>query len=213
MARGKILTGYSYPYVALYNANAGQVSYSNGMDLARGVNVSVDIESSGSDPFFADNVQAESDNQAFNSGSGTATVDGLKQAARKLISGIVTSKQTTIDPNTTVKWDVNDDAQVVPYIGFGFICRYMEDGVTTWTPVILRKVMFETDGLDAATQEQNIDWQTQELPYNIYRDDSAKHDWRWIGPEMTSEADAYAAIKSVLTPAAATTAASSGDGK
>lgn len=41
MANGKVITGYSKPYVALYNNNGGTITYTSGMPLARGVDVSL----------------------------------------------------------------------------------------------------------------------------------------------------------------------------
>ena len=46
MANGRVLTGFSLPYIALYSAStAGVVSYSSGQILARGVSVSLDVNS------------------------------------------------------------------------------------------------------------------------------------------------------------------------
>lgn len=204
MANGKVITGFSKPWVALYAASNGTVSYSGGMPLARGVNVSLDVEGADDNDFYADNVLAETDTQAFSSGTATLTVDGLKQAARKLISGLVSTKSVTPpgSGSTAVVFDVYDDKAVIPYVGVGFIVRYTENGVTTYCPVILNKVKFAPDGLDAATQEENIEWQTSELEATIMRDDSEDHAWKMIGADQTTEEAAYAAIQAVLTPAA-----------
>lgn len=193
MANGKVCTGFSKPFVALYSATGEAVTYSGGIPLARGVEVSLDVEGSSDNDFYADNVIAETDNQAFTSGTVTLTVDGLKAAARKLISGVTTTKTVG-----QVEWDVYDDAAVVPYVGIGFIARYMEDGVTTYAPVILTKCKFSPEGLDAATQEEEIDWQTSELEATIYRDDSTNHAWKMIGADQTTEAAAEAAIAAAL---------------
>lgn len=201
MANGKVCTGFSMPFVALYSASNGTVTYSGGIPLARGVSVSLDVEGSSDNDFYADNVLAETDTQAFSNGTVTLTVDGLKAAARKLITGVTTTKSVTVD-SASVSFDVYDDAQVVPYVGVGFVARYMEDGVTTYAPIILNKVKFNPDGLDAETQGEEIDWQTAELEGDIMRDDSAAHAWKMIGADQTTEAAAVAAIQAVLTPAA-----------
>jgi len=201
MANGKVCTGFSMPFVALYSASNGTVTYSGGIPLARGVSVSLDVEGSSDNDFYADNVLAETDTQAFSSGTVTLTVDGLKDAARKLISGVVTTKSVTVD-SASVSFDVYDDAQVVPYVGVGFVARYMEDGVTTYAPIILNKVKFNPDGLDAETQGEEIDWQTAELEGDIMRDDSSAHSWKMIGADQTTEEAAVAAIQAILTPAA-----------
>lgn len=201
MANGKVITGYSMPFVALYEAANGVVTYSGGIPLARGVDVSLSVEGGGDNDFYADNVKAESDNQTFSSGTLSLTVDGLKAAARKLISGVKTTR-TEGSSDTAVSFDVYDDDQKMPYVGVGFVVRYMEDGVTTYAPIIIKKVKFSPEGLDAATQEENIEWQTTKLEASIMRDDTANHEWKMIGDDQTTEEAAVAAYKLVLTPAA-----------
>ena len=201
MANGRVLTGFSKPWVALYAATGGTVSYSGGMPLARGVSVSIGVEASSDNDFYADNVLAETDNQGFSSGTVTLTVDGLKDAARKLIMGLTATKSVTVD-SATVTFDQYDDTQSIPYVGFGFVARYMEDGVESYVPYILNKVKFNSEGLDATTQGENIEWQTAALEGKITRDDSSAHAWRLIGAAQTTEAAAVAAYQAVLTPAA-----------
>ena len=201
MANGKVITGYSMPFVALYAAANGVVTYSGGIPLARGVDVSLSVEGGSDNDFYADNVKAESDNQTFSSGTLSLTVDGLKATARKLISGVKTTR-TEGSGDTKVSFDVYDDDQKMPYVGVGFVVRYMEDGVTTYAPIIIKKVKFSPEGLDAATQEENIDWQTTKLEASIMRDDTANHEWKMIGEDQTTEEAAVAAYKLVLTPAA-----------
>ena len=50
-AAGKVCTGFSLPYVALYNNG----TYTSGQKLARGVDVTVSPESSDDNKFYADN--------------------------------------------------------------------------------------------------------------------------------------------------------------
>ena len=201
MANGKVITGYSMPFVALYAAANGVVTYSGGLPLARGVDVSLSVEGGGDNDFYADNVKAESDTQTFSSGTLSLTVDGLKAAARKLISGVKTTRKEG-SGDTAISFDVYDDKQEMPYVGVGFVVRYMEDGVTTYAPIIIKKVKFSPEGLDAATQEENIDWQTTKLEASIMRDDTANHEWKMIGEDQTTEEAAVAAYKLVLTPSA-----------
>lgn len=198
MANGKVCTGFSKPWVALYSVNtSGTVVYSSGQYLARGVDVSVSIEGSGDNKFYADNVVAETDTQAFSSGTLSLTVDGLKSSAMKLITGVTST--TTV---SSVAWDVYDDNAVIPYVGVGFVVRYMEDGITTYAPVIFKKCKFNSPGLDAATQEENIDFQTQSLEADIMRDDSTAHAWKMIGADQTTESAAETAIKAILLASA-----------
>lgn len=197
MANGKVCTGFSKPYVALYSATGNAITYSSLMPLARGVDVSIDAESSDSSNFYADNITAESVGGQFTGGTVTLTVDGLKEAARKLIMGLKTKESVTVD-SETVSVDVYDDAMDIPYVGIGFIVRYMENGVTTYAPIVLTKTAFSVDGLEAATQEEEIEFQTQELEATIMRDDSATHAWKKIAADQTTEAAAEAVLQAML---------------
>lgn len=191
MAAGKVCTGFSLPYVAKYSASAGAVTYSNGMKLARGVNVSIDPETSDDNNFHADNVLAESADSTFTSASLTLTVDGLLAAAEEMIMGVAA-------PSGTDGWIEYGDDQEVPYVGVGFIARYMSDGVTTFTPYVLAKCMFNQVPTSAETQEESINWQTQELTARVMRGDDAKHNWKYVGSSYETEAAAEAALKTKL---------------
>ena len=198
MANGKVITGYSMPFVALYNANDGAPTYSNGMPLARGVNVSIELDSADGNNFYADNVAAESaGGSLFTGGTVTFTVDGLKDAARKLIMGITATETVTVGTET-IDVTVYDDTQAIPNLGVGFVVRYMEGGVTTYAPMVLTKIAFNVDGLSAATQEETIEFQTTELTATIMRDDSTNHAWRKIAADQTTEAAAVAVVKAIM---------------
>lgn len=200
MANGRVITGYSKPYVALYNVSDNAVTYSEGMPLARGVSVSIEPESGDGNDFYADNVTAESVGGTFTGGTLTLTVDGLKDAARKMVMGIVTENTITVGTGTTssVKVYDYDDQQVAPYVGVGFIVRYMENGVTTYVPHVITKVVFSPEGLEAATQEEDIEFQTTELEATIMRDDTQNHRWQRVAEAQTTEALAEAVIRAIL---------------
>ena len=187
MAAGRVMTGFSLPYVALYTANGGTVTYSQGQRLARGVQVSIEAEAEDDNIFYADNISAESAPGIFTSGTATFTVDGLKLAAEQLIMGIPEA-----DDQGFIHYGEN---LTIPYVGVGFICRYMEDGVTSYVPYILTKCRFVTPGVDAQTATETIEWQTQEITATLLRDDTANHDWKLVGTEQTTEALAEAKIK------------------
>lgn len=193
MANGKVITGYSNPIVAKYAYSGGAISYSDKMPLARGVDVSVDIDTGDATNFYADNTIAESVAGQFNGATATLTVDGLKTAARTLIAGLVTTGSITVGADT-VSTTVYDDLQVIPYVGIGFVVRYMENGVTTYAPVIFPKAQFSPEGLEAATQGEEVEFQTTELEATIMRADDANHSWKVIAEDQDTEADAVAVI-------------------
>lgn len=198
MANGKVITGYSKPYVALYAANNGSPTYSGGIPLARGVDVSVEAETGDSVNFYADNVLAESVGGVFTGATITMTVDGLKDAARQLIMGLPEPSSVTVGQSTTVEVYDYDDRQNIPYVGIGFIIRYMEQGVTTYQPVVFTKAAFSVDGIEAATQEEEVEFQTTELEASLLRDDSTNHIWKRIAADQTTEAAAEAVIRTML---------------
>lgn len=190
MANGRVCTGFSKPYVAVYSATGGTITYASGQDLARGVDVSIEPETSEDNIFYADNVAAESASGSFTGGTVTLTVDGLKTAAEKLIMGLPTAGSDD--------FMAYDNTQQIPYVGIGFIARYMEDGVTHYVPYVLAKCVFSQISNEATTQEDEIDWQTQELTATIMRGDDAAQTWKYVGKEYDTETAAYTAMTGKL---------------
>lgn len=180
---GRVITGFSKPYVAVYKNNNGTISYDDAQILARGVSVSLDIESSDDNKFYADNQTAESASGAFTDGTVTLTVDGTLAAARRLIFGLPAA-----DSDGLVKYG---DGMEVPDVGIAYVVRYMSEGVTHYVPQIIPKAKFNLPTKEAATQEDEIDWQTEELTAVIMRDDSSDHTW-FIDSDTTYSTEAAA---------------------
>lgn len=197
-AAGKVVTGFSKPYVALYSASGGNVTYTSGQELARGVSVEPEIETTGDDnTFYANNMAAESAPQRFRGGTLTLTVDGLLVAAEKLIMGITASSTVEVGSTQATLHDY-DDTQKIPYMGVGFIVRYMSNGITSFVPHIYTKARFAQFTVGAATEEDEIDWQTTELSASLHRDDSPKHRWQRVGEDYETELDAENVLRVVL---------------
>lgn len=194
-AAGKVCTGFSLPYVAVYTNSGSTITYSSGQKLARGVSVSVAPEVADNNNFYADNVLAESVNGMFTGGTVTLTVDGLLPAAEKLIFGL--GNASTV---STISVYTYGDSATPPYVGIGFIARYMSDGATSYKAVVLTKCKFSLPTEEAATQEDQISWQTQALNATIMRDDSEDHVWKYVGAtEYSSESAAEADLKKLLS--------------
>lgn len=198
MANGKVITGYSQPIVAKYSYSSNTISYSNVMPLARGVEVDMEVEIGDATNFFANNTIAEAVAGQFNGATCTLTVDGLKDTARNLIAGLVTSKNITVG-TSTVASKVYDDLQVIPYVGIGFVVRYMENGVTTYAPVILPKAQFSPESIKAATQGESVEFQTTELQATVMRADDSNHSWKVVAEDQATEAAAVAVIEAYFT--------------
>lgn len=200
MANGRVITGYSYPWVALYANSGSTVSYSGGIPLARGVSVNMSVDNADNNDFYADNVLAESGGGAFAGGSVTLEVDGLKPTAAKLIAGVsdTASYGTT---GSEVVFDAYGEGAVAPYVGIGFVIRYQEAGEVSYDAVVLTKCQFSPEGLEASTQEESIEYQTTSLEATMMRDDTAKHNWKLVKSGCETEAEAVAAYKAVLLAA------------
>lgn len=190
MKAGRVTTGFSKPYIANYAASGTTVTYSNARLLARGVSVNLAPTSSDDNKFYADNVAAESDSGTFTGGEVTLTVDGLFLESYKMIRGIGEARADG--------WTVEGKNTAVPYMGIGYITRWMSGGVTGYTPTILCKTKFNIPEEAANTQEDAIDWQTQELTATLMRDDSADEAWKLIGEDFDTEAEAEAALVTAL---------------
>lgn len=193
-ANGRVGTGFSKPYVARYVNTAGVITYEGCMPLARGVDVNISPEAGSDNAFYADNVEAENAPGIFNGGTVELTVDGLLTAAARFIWGLPEPE----DVNGVSVLAFGDDAQP-PYVGIGFLRRFMSEGVTTWVPYVLRKAMFQVGNTEAATQKAEIDWQTQSLTANLMRDDSANHRWKLeAATGYSTEAAAETALTTLL---------------
>ena len=206
MKAGRVTTGFSKPYIALYNnPGAGVVTYSGCRKLARGVGVTLSPTSSDDNKFYADNVEAESAGGTFTGGTVTLTVDGLFMESYKMIRGIGAPDSDG--------WTAEGKDSNPPYLAIGYVTRWMSGGQTGYTPTILTKTKFSIPEESANTQEDAIDWQTEELTATLMRDDTAKEVWKRIGADFSSEADAEAALIArlggiaVATPSVAAEAA------
>ena len=177
MAAGKVITGFSKPYVAVYSASGGTVTYSKGMELARGVGVSTDYEVGDSNPFYANNVEAEN-------------VPGVE-----LIFGLPEPESFEYGADKTVQVRNYGEAAVPPYVGIGFIIRYMSGGVTTYAPYVLTKSRFQMSGNEANTQEESIEWQTRELTADLMRDDTPQKNFQKIFDDQETETEAEEILK------------------
>lgn len=189
-ANGRVITGFSKPYIANYAASGTTVTYSGGMVLARGVSVSLAPESADDNKFYADNVTAETAAGVFTGGTATITVDGLNPDARALAYGLPKAESDG--------WTADGDTTNAPYVGIGYIVRYMSGGDVIYVPTVLAKTRLSIPTEEASTQEDEIDWQTTALDFTLMRDDSANHNWRFIGADFTTEEAAEAALKTKL---------------
>lgn len=196
MEKGRVCTGFSHPVVGKYVS--GDASYTNGMVLARGVEVKLNIKTGESKVFHADNGPAESANGRFSGGTVLLVVDGLNPDTEKFVLGLPEPVAVTYGSSQTVNVTKYGDEQNAPYVGIGYVVRYVSGGVDIYVPTILRKAKFKPFNTAAKTQEDEIDYQTQEIEADLMRSDTESHEWKWIGEDQTTEDAAIKIVEGIL---------------
>lgn len=197
MNKGGVRIGFSEPHVAIYSHNGNDISYANGQKMARGVSVNMTSGSNNSGKFYADNVEAESAAGKFTGGTLALTVDGLTLESDKLMRGLPAATSLTVGSETVQVYADNDDADT-PYVGVGYIEKWQFEGVQSYRPVVIYKCKLSTPDEGAQTETETVNWQTQNLTFDVVRSDKAKRDWRLRGEHQETEAAALAVIKQVL---------------
>lgn len=192
-----VTTGFSKPYVAKYSNTGTTVTYTGGMDLGRGVSLSLEIDTADDNNFYADNIVAETESSQFTSGSATITVDGLSNDAATMIFGLPAPENVEVGEEQVPMQGYGE--LNAPYVGYGCVRRTQENGVVKFWPLILPKIKFNVPSEEMATAEDQIDWQTQELTATVLRDDTTAKRWKRISTEgMDTEDEAYTAVKTIL---------------
>lgn len=192
-----VTTGLSKPYIGKYRNSSGTISYSGGMKLGRAVELSIEVESADDNSFYADNIVAETDNGTMMSATATATIDGMEDEVAAFALGLPEATEVQAGETPVEAYDYGDNINP-PDLGLGFIRRTMMNGVTKYQPILLTRVKMSIPGNEFATQEDQIDWQTEEITVNILRDESENRNWKRVFASQTSEAAAENILKSIL---------------
>lgn len=192
-----VTTGFSEPYIAKYSNTGTTVSYSGGMKLGRGVSMSIEVESADDNIFYADDIVAETETGTMTSASATVTVDGMEPEVAAFALGLPAATQETIGESRVEVYDY-DDRMSPPFLGLGVLRRVMLNGVPYWVPIVFTKVKMNIPSDEANTQEDQIDWQTQDLEMTILRDDSANRRWKRVFKRQTTKAAALNIITTYL---------------
>lgn len=194
-AVGRVTTGFSYPVVGKYACAGGVVSITEGMVLARGVSIDISINTASDNEFYADNALAESENDVFESGSMKLTVDGLFEKASRLISGQPAAEEATYGETKLKLAKYSADAKP-PYIAVGVIVEYKSNNKKIYVPTVVVKTKFKPVETKAQTRGKTTSWQVQDLQAVIHRADDGN--WKWVGEDFATEAEAKAALNTIF---------------
>lgn len=193
--------GLSKPYAAVYAVSGGTVSYTSGKLCGKAISLELSLEGGNDNILYADNAPCESDTQ-FAGGSLTIGTDDLYADVMKTFLGMpeeaITTTGFTDFTTASPKWYKNNDDQVVPYLGFGAIAKKKIGGAIKYVAIIFNKIQFANLAQSMETQGDTVSWQTESIEATVMRDDSTKHDWRWISSDLDTEADAETLIKDAL---------------
>ena len=127
--------------------------------LGRGVSVEIEPNTTEDNNFYVDNEVGETEGAQFISGKATFEVDDWNRTScRKLILGLAETFEVGDEAKTTLQGygDINP-----PYVGCGCVRRTQMKGVVKYWPIIYPKMKFSIPKDAAATQEEQIDWQTR----------------------------------------------------
>lgn len=197
LAAGAVGIGFRYPTVGLYNGDGSPGTHTNGRRLARGVSMSLDIQTAEGNVFNADDVTAESNADQFSNGTMSLTVDGLLPDSERMINGLPEEELVEAGGKQVPITRTGDDANS-PNVGYGALRVYESNGIELFRCIVLPKVCFRQAGFDAETRTEQKNYQTQDLTADILRIDGSKHDWRWLGALYTTAEEALADLDALL---------------
>lgn len=188
--------GLSKPYVATYSNSGSVVSYANIGTIGRYTELNITLSESDDNDFYSDNADSEADNQ-FPGGTAAVTTDDLSPEAMVNALGMVREDISGVPGVTTegAAWIVNNDKQVLPFLGLGGIVKKKQNGSIGYVAVVLDKVRFRNMSNAFSTQKKTIEWGTSSLTADIFRSDKPTHDWRRFSTVFSTEDEAESAIK------------------
>lgn len=202
LAAGRVITGFSHPVVALYNAPGGPGTYTNGRVAARGVSMNLDVTTADNNDFFADNSVAESEAGIFADGALSLVLDGMHPGVERFVLGLEEPREVDVN-GQKIKLSGTGTSANPPYVGVGVIIEYKSNGHNIYVPVYFTKGKFRQAGMSAQTRQGSINWQTQAMTVDLHRDDTPDHHWKEVGEDCATEAEAIAILNAVLNVAEA----------
>jgi len=133
-----------------------EITYKPGMVIGKLRSADITYERN-SDPLFADDAEAESDN-SITGGTITVNLDDLLDDARALIFG-------DYKDGDSEEYEDNSDAS--PYVGFGYVRARRLHGKSIFVAYWIHKTQFGSTSEAAATKERTQQWQTPTVTGNV----------------------------------------------
>ena len=188
--------GVKGPWIATYNNADGNISYTDGIKLARQTQFEAKPNGSKEDnDFYSDNEMSETERGGSKSGTITESVDDFSQEGSKRVLGV---REEDIEVGgKSYKELIYDDAAEPTYFGHGIIIKKRKDRKTKYRAVIYTKVMFDVPDDTATTQGKIIEWQAEEITATYMQDDSGTGRWKREST-FDTEAEAIAYVEKVL---------------
>lgn len=193
------IKGLSKPILGKYTNSSGTVTYSEGKTIGHAISYSAEIEMGDNNPLYGDNEIVENDKGIFQSGTLTLNTSELTNTVSKWLLGLTTNTYTIGEGTgaTEVTETVFDDQAAPITVGFGIIELHQVNDTDSYRTVILTKCVPKIPADAANTKGETIEWQTQEITFDIQKDDTTHHMWK-IEAEFTSEAAALAYLQARL---------------
>lgn len=188
--------GLSYFVAGKYTYAQGAVTYSEGRVLGKAISYTVNLDEPTRNILYADNAEAESDNQLFSSGNIVLDSAQVSPENKAWLLG-QTARTVTVGSGSVTVYDYDDNMEPI-HVGFGMIEYLQVDNVDKWQAIILDKAKARIPANSATTKGENISWQTHPITADIYRDDAADHRWMTESEFFDTEAEAKAYLNSIF---------------
>lgn len=183
--------GLSKPYYAKYSET--DHTYSDGGLLGKAVSMTITPDDASDNKLYADNGIAENE-VTISGGELTIVVDDLSPDVIHDAWGVPSETISTPITGTVLTYGNN---QEIPYLGIGGVVKRRKSGTTSYVGVVITKCKLKNPVDELATQEEEIEWGTQEIEGTFMRDDTTNEVWKKIC-YCSTEADAVTWVKAQL---------------
>ena len=155
------MIGLKRPVVSpIESETAENTSYGVGRVLAKALSANININSSGTDPLWADNESSETSSE-FSDGTIEIGIDDLTDANYAFLLGHLAKNVAGVDEI----WAHNSDTG--PFVGIGVVLMRKKNGIISYPARVIKKVQFTEPSEETTTKGKSIEWKTPTLSGNI----------------------------------------------